>query len=128
MFFCDNPIKQNGINFFSAVYKRYNIKKDDILSSKRTKDIAATLGAQKGSRVLVGFAMETENEQLNAQGKLERKNFDFIVLNSLRTEGAGFRGDTNVVTLIDKERSEELPLMSKREVAERIVDKIENFL
>ena len=93
-----------------------------------TKDIAATLGAQKGDRVLVGFAMETENEQLNAQGKLERKNFDFIVLNSLRTEGAGFRGDTNVVTLIDKERSEELPLMSKREVAERIVDKIENFL
>jgi hypothetical protein len=96
--------------------------------NERTKDIAATLGAQKGSRVLVGFAMETENEQLNAQGKLERKNFDFIVLNSLRTEGAGFRGDTNVVTLIDKERSEELPLMSKREVAERIVDKIENFL
>ena len=78
--------------------------------------------------MLVGFAMETENEQLNAQSKLEKKNFDFIVLNSLRTEGAGFRGDTNVVTLIDKERSEELPLMSKREVAERIVDKIENFL
>ena len=102
---------------------------DDMkIELRRTKDIAATLGAEKGKRVLVGFAMETENEQLNAEGKLKRKNFDFIVLNSLRTEGAGFRGDTNVVTLIDSERSEELPLMTKREVAEKIVDKIENFL
>ena len=95
---------------------------------KRTKDIAASLGAKKGSRVLIGFAMETQNEKENAQSKLERKNFDFIVLNSLRTEGAGFRGDTNVVTLIDKAGAEELPLMSKSEVAERIVDKIENLL
>ncbi len=102
---------------------------DDMkIELRRTKDIAATLGAQKGGRVLVGFAMETQNEQLNAEGKLKRKNFDFIVLNSLRTEGAGFRGDTNVVTLIDAQCSEELPLMSKREVAEKIVDKIENFL
>ena len=95
---------------------------------KRTKDIAASLGAKKGSRVLIGFAMETQNEKENAQSKLERKNFDFIVLNSLRTEGAGFRGDTNVVTLIDNAGAEELPLMSKSEVAERIVDKIENLL
>ena len=102
---------------------------DDMkIELRRTKDIAATLGAQKGGRVLVGFAMETQNEQLNAEDKLKRKNFDFIVLNSLRTEGAGFRGDTNVVTLIDAQCSEELPLMSKREVAEKIVDKIENFL
>jgi phosphopantothenoylcysteine decarboxylase/phosphopantothenate--cysteine ligase len=118
-------------DYTPAVVADQKLKKGDgemQIELKRTKDIAATLGAQKGSRVLVGFAMETENEQMNAQGKLERKNFDFIVLNSLRTEGAGFRGDTNVVTLIDKERSEELPLMSKREVAERIVDKIENFL
>ena len=105
-------------------------KSDDDLSIelKRTKDIAATLGAEKGDRVLVGFAMETQNEMENAQSKLERKNFDFIVLNSLRTEGAGFRGDTNVVTLIDMKGAEELPLMSKRDVAERIVDKIESIL
>ena len=101
---------------------------DMSIALKRTKDIAASLGAKKGSRVLIGFAMETQNEKENAQSKLERKNFDFIVLNSLRTEGAGFRGDTNVVTLIDNAGAEELPLMSKSEVAERIVDKIENLL
>ena len=101
---------------------------DMSIALKRTKDIAASLGAKKGSRVLVGFAMETQNEKENAQSKLERKNFDFIVLNSLRTEGAGFRGDTNVVTLIDHAGAEELPLMSKSDVAERIVDKIENLL
>ncbi|MBQ3213208.1 MAG: bifunctional phosphopantothenoylcysteine decarboxylase/phosphopantothenate--cysteine ligase CoaBC [Alistipes sp.] len=105
-------------------------KGDDDMSIalKRTKDIAASLGEKKGRRVLVGFAMETQNERENAQSKLERKNFDFIVLNSLRTEGAGFRGDTNVVTLIDMKGAEELPLMSKRDVAERIVDKIESIL
>ena len=101
---------------------------DMSIALKRTKDIAASLGAKKGSRVLIGFAMETQNEKENAQSKLERKNFDFIVLNSLRTEGAGFRGDTNVVTLIDHAGAEELPLMSKSDVAERIVDKIENLL
>ena len=71
--------------------------------------------------------METENEVENAQGKLARKNFDFIVLNSLKKEGAGFRGDTNVVTLIDRTSAEKLPLMSKRDVAERIADKIESL-
>ena len=95
---------------------------------KRTKDIAAALGERKGSRVLVGFAMETQHEVENAQSKLKRKNFDFIVLNSLRKAGAGFRGDTNIVTLIDGEGAEELPLMSKRDVADRIVDKIEKLL
>ncbi|MBE6204817.1 MAG: bifunctional phosphopantothenoylcysteine decarboxylase/phosphopantothenate--cysteine ligase CoaBC [Rikenellaceae bacterium] len=105
-------------------------KSDDDLSIelKRTKDIAATLGAEKGDRVLVGFAMETQNEMENAQSKLKRKNFDFIVLNSLREAGAGFRGDTNVVTLIDEAGAEELPLMSKRDVADRIVDKIEKLI
>ena len=118
-------------DYTPATVAEQKLKKGDgdmRIELRRTKDIAATLGAEKGGRVLVGFAMETENEQQNAKGKLERKNFDFIVLNSLRTEGAGFRGDTNVVTLIDRERHEELPLMSKHEVAERIVDKIENFL
>jgi phosphopantothenoylcysteine decarboxylase/phosphopantothenate--cysteine ligase len=101
---------------------------DDItLSLRRTDDIAASLGSQKGDRILVGFAMETEAEMENAQRKLEKKNFDFIVLNSLREQGAGFRGDTNVVTLIDGTSAEKLPLMSKRDVAERIADKIESL-
>ena len=78
-------------------------------------------------RTLVGFALETDNEEANAEGKLERKNLDFVVLNSLRDEGAGFRGDTNKVTLIDREGRVEHPLMSKREVAAIIVDRIENI-
>ena len=106
-------------------------KSDDDLTIalKRTRDIAKELGSVKRpNQVLVGFAMETENEEQNAVGKLERKNLDFIVLNSLRREGSGFRGDTNVVSLIDRSSQVDLPLMSKKEVAEHIVDKIESFL
>lgn len=95
---------------------------------KRTRDIAAELGADKGSRLLVGFALETDHEAQNAEGKFRRKNFDFIVLNSLRDAGAGFGGDTNKVTLIDRSGREELPLLSKAETAERIADKIESIL
>ena len=83
---------------------------------------------RKGSRLLVGFALETHDEQANAEAKLAKKNFDFIVLNSLRDAGAGFRGDTNKVTFIDRSGREELPLMPKSEVAERIADKIESLL
>ena len=101
---------------------------DMSIALKRTHDIAAALGKEKGDRVLVGFAMETENEQANAAGKLQRKNFDFIVLNSLRQKGAGFRGDTNIVSLIDREGREDLPLMSKSDVAKHIVDKMEKLI
>lgn len=105
-------------------------KSDNDLSIplKRTKDIAATLGREKGGKLLIGFAMETTNEEAHASEKLTKKNFDFIVLNSLRDEGAGFRGDTNKVTLIDRVGQESLPLMSKHEVAARIADKIETLL
>ena len=98
------------------------------LTLRRTRDIAAELGARKGGRLLVGFALETHDEQAHAEAKLTKKNFDFIVLNSLRDPGAGFRGDTNKVTLIDRAGRQELPLLSKREVAARIVDKIETIL
>ncbi len=101
---------------------------DLCLALRRTRDIAAHLGARKGSRVLVGFALETDHEEANAEAKLVKKNFDFVVLNSLRDAGAGFRGDTNKVTLIDRTNREELPLMSKNDVAVRIVDKIETLL
>ena len=104
-------------------------KSDDdmTIELRRTKDIAKTLGETKGGRMLIGFALETDNEEANAEGKLERKNLDFIVLNSLRDKGAGFRGDTNKVTLIDRAGCEEHPLMSKRDVARVIVDKIETI-
>lgn len=108
----------------------HKIKKSDddlTLQLKRTRDIAAELGRMKGGRLLVGFALETDHEQEHATQKLDKKNLDFIVLNSLRTAGAGFGVDTNVVTLIDRKGMEELPLMAKSEVAERIVDKIENL-
>lgn len=104
-------------------------KSDDDLriELKRTKDIAKELGSNKGNRTLVGFALETDNEEANAEGKLQRKNFDFVVLNSLQDAGAGFRGDTNKVTLIDRCGKEDYPLMSKQEVASVIVDKIEKI-
>lgn len=107
------------------------IKKGDgglTIELRRTRDIAAELGARKGDRVLVGFALETDDEEAHAEAKLTKKNFDFIVLNSLHDPGAGFRGDTNKVTLIDRAGREELPLMSKREVAARIADKLETIL
>ena len=107
------------------------IKKSDAAFSielRKTKDIALELGKVKGSRKIVGFALETDNEQVNAEEKLRKKNLDLIVLNSLRDEGAGFGCDTNKVSFIDASHREELPLLAKVEVAERIADKIEQLL
>ena len=92
---------------------------------KRTQDILLSVGQnKKPHQTVVGFAMETENEVQNAQSKLQKKKADLIVLNSLRTEGAGFKVDTNQVTFVEQENVTDLPLMSKKEVAERIVNKI----
>lgn len=99
------------------------------LDLQPTPDIAATLGRMKQEgQVMAGFALETCNETAHAREKLERKNLDFIVLNSLRDEGAGFRTDTNKVTIIDGNREEALPLMSKKETATHIVDKLAGLL
>jgi phosphopantothenoylcysteine decarboxylase/phosphopantothenate--cysteine ligase len=103
-------------------------KKDETLTIEltKTKDIAASLGKlkQKG-QVIVGFALETEHEQDNALKKLESKNFDLIVLNSLKDTGAGFGHDTNKVTLIDSSRTvRSFDLKSKKEVARDIVSAI----
>ena len=89
-------------------------------------DILATLGSmKKEGQTLVGFALETDNEEANAQSKLQRKNLDFIVLNSLRDKGAGFGVDTNKVTIISRDGSKkESPLLSKKEVARLIVETI----
>ena len=99
-----------------------------VIRLRRTHDIAAELGARKEGRLLVGFALETDDEEAHAEQKLARKHFDFIVLHSLRDAGAGFRGDTNKVTFIDRTGREPLPLLTKREVAGRIVDRIEKLL
>lgn len=94
-----------------------------------TQDIAALLGANKQpGQVLAGFALETDEEQHNAQDKLRRKHFDFIVLNSLRDAGAGFRVDTNKISIIDAETQTDYPLKSKREVAADIIDRLAEHL
>ena len=99
------------------------------ITLKPTEDIAAALGAiKRPSQRMVGFALETDHEAANAQGKLERKNLDFIVLNSLNDKGAGFGYDTNKVTLIDRKEAQELPLQSKKSVAKAIIDKLAGLL
>lgn len=89
-------------------------------------DILATLGSMKTDKqTLVGFALETDNEEANAQRKLEKKNLDYIVLNSLRDKGAGFGVDTNKVTIIGRNGSrKESTLLSKQEVAKLIVEEV----
>ena len=102
-------------------------KKDGEMSIalKRTKDILAHLGANKREgQFLCGFSMETENMLENSITKLVKKNLDMVIANNLKVEGAGFGTNTNVVTMITKEGNEELPLMSKDEVADRILHKI----
>ena len=117
-------------DYTPVVVADHKLKKSDSdmsIELKRTKDIAKELGAKKGNRILVGFALETDNEKANAEHKLKSKKFDFVVLNSLRDAGAGFRGDTNKVTIIADNGPETYPLMSKRDVARVIVDKIEKL-
>lgn len=131
-------------------------KEDLVLQLKPTQDIAAALGRMKervtpnagsnklyidenklktvydekslSKKILVGFALETNDEIRNAQGKLERKNFDFIVLNSLNDKGAGFRCDTNKITIIDHQGATPYPLKSKLEVAHDIIDHLVSVL
>lgn len=98
------------------------------LRLKPTQDIAAALGKLKDAtekrKILAGFALETNDERHNAESKLNRKNLDFIVLNSLNDEGAGFRCDTNKICIIDREGTTDYPLKSKVEVAKDIVDRL----
>lgn len=105
-------------------------EKDDLmLRLKPTRDIAAALGKQKkSSQILVGFALETNDEIQHAKDKLDRKNFDFIVLNSLNDKGAGFRVDTNKISIIDRQGLVAYPLKNKKEVAEDIIDKLAGLL
>jgi phosphopantothenoylcysteine decarboxylase/phosphopantothenate--cysteine ligase len=102
------------------------IKKSDEninLAFKPQVDILKTLGESKNSQVLVGFSMETENAEQNAREKLEKKNLDMIVLNDLTAEGTGFAVDTNKVIIIDRDgNSEDLPLASKGEIADKVID------
>ena len=118
-------------DFTPAVTSDTKIKRkgEITITLKPNPDIAASLGATKRpDQRMVGFALETNDEFSNAQDKLKRKNLDFIVLNSLRDEGAGFGYDTNKVTLIDSKGSQELPLQSKKDVAKAIISKLAGLL
>ncbi|MFA4911656.1 MAG: bifunctional phosphopantothenoylcysteine decarboxylase/phosphopantothenate--cysteine ligase CoaBC [Desulfobacteria bacterium] len=96
-----------------------------ILELEETPDILSEIGKKKGDRIHVGFAAETEDLINNARSKLKNKNLDLIVANDVCMEGAGFESDTNIVKILDREGSiEELPLMSKEEVAEKILDRV----
>jgi phosphopantothenoylcysteine decarboxylase/phosphopantothenate--cysteine ligase len=110
-------------------YAQSKIKKADgdmAIPLKRTQDILKYLGThKKAHQVICGFSMETESLLENSRKKLLSKNIDMICANSLTQQGAGFGVDTNKVTFIDHNGSTTLPLMSKKDVAERIVDKIE---
>lgn len=108
------------------------IKKDKktlSLELKNNPDIIADVGRNKGRRILVGFAMETQNLLANAREKLKKKNMDLIVANNLREEGAGFRTDTNIITIIDRAgKAESLEKMTKIEAAGAILDRVKKII
>ena len=95
------------------------------LELKPTPDILKSIAPLKGKRMFVGFAAETHNVAAEAKRKLREKNLDLIVANDVTAPGAGFEVETNRVTIFDAYSEEQLPLMSKREVAERILDRLE---
>ena len=102
-------------------------KNDDSLTIELVKnpDILKTMGERKSRQFLVGFALETQNEEENALGKLQKKNLDMIVLNSLRDEGAGFKNDTNKIKIFTENDRKEFALKAKNEVAKDILNVVE---
>jgi len=126
---CDIAILSAAVSDFSPVKTAsQKIKKKEntiTLSLNKTKDILASLGEIKNDKFLVGFALETENELENAKTKLKKKNLDLIVLNSLNDKGAGFKTDTNKVTLISRDNKvHPFEVKSKKEVAKDILQHI----
>jgi phosphopantothenoylcysteine decarboxylase/phosphopantothenate--cysteine ligase len=105
-------------------------EKDDlVIRLQPTHDIAAELGRMKSERqVLVGFALETNDEEANAQRKLEKKNFDFIVLNSLQNKGTCFRSDENQISIISRQGQKDYERKPKQEVASDIIDQLAELL
>ena len=107
------------------------IKKNDdemTITLVKNPDILKTMGEKKKNQFLVGFALETQNEEENAKGKLARKNLDMIVLNSLKDSGAGFKNDTNKIKIITPSEQKDFALKSKEDVAKDILDFVEEQL
>lgn len=99
-----------------------------ILELRPTKDIAASLGKLKKHQKLIGFALETDNEEVNAMSKLQRKNLDFIVLNSMKNPKTCFQFDNNKITIISQTNRIEYPVKPKNQVAADIIDNLEQIL
>ncbi|MDX9909105.1 MAG: phosphopantothenoylcysteine decarboxylase [Mariniphaga sp.] len=131
---CDGAVMAAAVADFTpsehGTQKTKHKGKNLTIELKPTKDIAHALGKiKKENQILVGFALETHDELSNAQKKLKKKNFDFIVLNSLKDEGAGFGTDTNKITIISKSNKiTPFELKSKKEVAADIVEMIISIL
>ena len=130
---CDVAILSAAVaDYRPAVQAGEKIKRTSAnmtIELEANRDIAATLGGMKSdTQRLVGFALETNDGEANANDKLVRKNLDFIVLNSLSDKGAGFAHDTNKVTIIGKDSKTEYPLKSKKEVAKDIVSHLSKLL
>lgn len=115
-------------DFRPATISDDKIKKESGLLNlhlKRNPDIISEVAEKKGDRILIGFAVETENLIENARNKMLKKNMDLIVANDVTRDGAGFQSDTNIVKILDREgQVEELPILEKIEVADRILDRI----
>jgi phosphopantothenoylcysteine decarboxylase/phosphopantothenate--cysteine ligase len=131
---CDIAVLAAAVaDFTPEIVAGKKIKRADnelVIKLKPTVDISAELGRMKKKKqLLVGFALETDNELENAIEKLKRKNLDLIVLNSLKEEGAGFGFDTNRITIIDRNNNiDKFELKSKEEAARDIIDKIVSLI
>lgn len=132
---CDVLIKAAAPSDYRPEHiSREKIKKDSNIDKLtvdfvRNPDIVAHFGKIKGDRIVVGFAAETNNLLEHGKEKLKKKNLDFIVANNVVEKGAGFKGDTNIVTIIeDEDRFTEYPLLGKSQVAKIILDKVVNLL
>jgi phosphopantothenoylcysteine decarboxylase/phosphopantothenate--cysteine ligase len=130
----DISILSAAVADFTPVTKvDQKLKKKDAgftLELTQTKDIAAELGKlKKDNQLLIGFALETNDEEKNAEEKLTKKNFDFIVLNSLNDKGSGFKHDTNKITILSRKGEKKaFPLKDKKLVANDIIDMVESYL
>ncbi|MCF0134609.1 MAG: bifunctional phosphopantothenoylcysteine decarboxylase/phosphopantothenate--cysteine ligase CoaBC [Blautia sp.] len=126
---CDIIIKAAAVADYRPLHvSKEKVKKSDgqlTIELERTEDILGYLGKhKKAGQFLCGFSMETENMIGNSRAKLVKKNLDMIAANNLKVEGAGFSGDTNVITLITQDQEISLPMMSKEDVSDQILDKI----
>ena len=130
---CDGAILSAAVSDYTPVRelkKKIKRRKENlIIELKPTDDIAETLGRMKKKKqVIAGFALESDNEIQNAIRKIKKKNLDFIVLNSLQDDGAGFGTDTNIITIIDRDNNiEKFELKLKKEAAEDIINKFEEY-